>query len=143
MCPPRPRRACARWRAYARAAMLAVGLACAAPALAGEETLGASVVAGRPNALVFRLGGEGTDRLPRPVLLDALAPVPRTARLIFAPELREGALLNAGPRHASPFVLGFDVGVSYLRALINGDSCSWLSPFFGLSKSTLGLRLRF
>jgi hypothetical protein len=143
MCPPRPRRACARWRACARAATLAVVLASGAPSLAGDETLFAPAVVGRPNVLVVRLGGEWTDRLPRPVLFDELAPVPRPARLIFAPALREGALLNAGPRHASPFVLGFDVGVSYLRGLVSGDSGSWLSPFFGISKSTLGLRLRF
>jgi hypothetical protein len=136
MCPPRPRRACARWRACARAATLAVVLASGAPALAGDETLVAP-------AVVVRLGGEWTGRLAHPVLFDELAPAPRTARLIFAPALREGALLDAGPRHASPFVLGFDLGVGYLRALMSGDSCSWLSPFFGVSKSTLGLRLRF
>jgi hypothetical protein len=69
--------------------------------------------------------------------------VSRPARLIFAPALREGALLDAGPHLASPFGPGFDLGVSYLRALMSGDSSSWLSPFFGVSKSTLGLRLRF
>jgi hypothetical protein len=143
MCPPCPRRACARWRACAHAATLAVVLTSGAPARAGDETRGAPAITGRPNVLVVRLGGEWTDRLPRSMLLDELAPAPRTARLIFAPALREGALLDAGPRHASPFVLGFDLGVSYLRALMSGESCSWLSPFFGVSKSTLGLRLRF
>jgi hypothetical protein len=136
MCPPRPRRACARWRACARAATLAVVLAGGAPSLAGDETLGAPAVVVGP-------GGEWTGRLARPLLFDELAPAPRPARLIFAPALREGALLNAGPGHASPFALGFDVGVGYLRALMSGDSCSWLSPFFGIAKSTLGLRLRF